>query len=112
MDVILKFVCDHSHVIIESVLTIAVLFVTIFKKKVILKDTFEIVLLTLPDLINQAETLKLKGSDKFSYVFNKCVLLIQGITHKKASQIIDEYSALINEAIENILSTPQKKGGI
>ncbi len=109
MDVFIQFVCDHSHVIIESFLTIIVLFVTIFKKKVIVKDVFEVILLTLPDLINQAETLKLKGSDKFSYVFNHCVVLIQGITHKKASQIIDEYSALINEAIENILSTPQKK---
>lgn len=105
----LNFIREHSHAIIELVLLICVLFVTLFRKKVKVHDTFEIVLLTLPDFINEAESLNLSGSDKFAFVFNKCVGLIQDLTHKKGSEVLDEYSSLINEAIENILTTPQKK---
>lgn len=109
MDVILKFVCDHSHVIIESVLTIIVLFVTLFKKKVKINDVFQQVLMVLPDYIVLAEKQFKVGSEKYSFVFNKCVDLLMSLTHQDQKKVIDTYTALIDCAIEHILSTPQKK---
>lgn len=111
MDVFWQFICDHRHAVVEFILLICVLFVTIFKKKVKIHDTFEIILLTLPDLIIEAESLHLVGSDKYSFVFNKCIELIQSLTHQSKQKIIDEYTSLIDVAIEDILATPQKKGG-
>ena len=90
MDVIWQFVCDHSHAILELILLFCVLFVTIFKKKVKIHDTFEVILLTLPDLIIEAESLHLTGSDKYSFVFNKCVEFIQGLTHQSKQKYIHQ----------------------
>ena len=111
MDVILQFVCDHSHVIIESVLTIIVLFVTLFKKKVKINDVFQSVLMVLPEYISLAETQFKDGSSKYSYVFKKCVELLMSLTHQSSQKVIDQYTSMIDSAIENILATPQKKGG-
>lgn len=111
MDVFLKFVCDHSHVIIESVLTIIVLFVTIFKKKVKINDVFQSVLMVLPEYISLAEKEFKDGSEKYSFVFGKCVQLLMNLTHLSSSKVLDQYTAMIDSAIENILTTPQKKGG-
>ena len=109
MNDFLKFICDHCHVIIESVLTLIVLFVTLFRKKVKINDVFTSVLLVLPDLINEAEASGLTGSEKYSFVFNRCVSLLTSIAHSDSKSIITKYTAEINAAIENILSTPQKK---
>lgn len=109
MQVIWQFVCEHYYAIIELVLLLSVLFVMIFKKKVKIHDTFEIVLFTLPDIIVEAESKYTDGPSKFGYVFNRCIELIQFITHQEKQKILDEYTSLVNEAIENILTTPQKK---
>lgn len=109
MDDFLKFVCDHSHVIIESVLTLVVLFVTLFKKKVKIDDVFKQVLVVLPDFIQLAEKQFSDGSMKYSFVFNKCIEFLMSLTHQDQKKVIDIYTAMIDSAIENILSTPQKK---
>lgn len=109
MQVFWQFVCDHYHAIIELVLLISVLFVTIFKKKVNINSVFEEVLGMLPYFIVEAESKFTSGQDKFGYVFNRCIDLIQCLTHQDKSKILDEYTAIINTAIENILTTPQKK---
>lgn len=109
MNEIWKFICDHSHVIVESILTLCVLFVTIFKKKVKVNDVFQSVLMVLPELISLAESKFKDGSEKYSYVFNKCIEMLMQLTHWSNEKVISEYTADIDHAIENILATPQKK---
>lgn len=109
MDDILNFLCDYGHVIAELVLMIIVLFVTIFKKKVKINDVFESVLMVLPELISLAENKFTVGSEKYSYVFNKCCEMLMKLTHKTSEQVLDEYTSLIDSSIESILATPQKK---
>ena len=109
MDSFLKFVCDNSHALIEICLTIVVLFVTLLKKKVKINDAFQSVLMVLPDLISHAELKFKDGSEKYSYVFNRSVEMLCQITHQSSKKILEEYTADLNNAIESILSTPQKK---
>lgn len=109
MDVILKFVCDNSHALIEIALTIVVLLVTLFKKKVKVFDYFQSVLMVLPEYISLAEKEFKDGSEKYSYVFGKCVSLLVSLTHSSSQKVLDQYTTMIDSAIENILSTPQKK---
>ena len=109
MDVFWQFVCDHRHAIIEFTLLICVLLVTLFKKKVKVNKVFELVLLALPVFINEAEASGQVGSEKFAMVFNRCIELLECVTHKSKKELLDEYTAPINASIENILSTPQKK---
>lgn len=109
MDVIWQFICDHSHAIVELTLLICVLIVTLLKKKVRINDSFQSVLMVLPDLISLAESKFNNGSEKYSYVFNRCIEMLMQLTHKSSEKLLDEYTAELNAAIENILSTPQKK---
>lgn len=109
MDVFWKFICDHSHAIIELGLLICVLFVTLLKKKVKINDSFMSVLMVLPDLINVAESKFKDGSEKYSYVFNRCIEMLMQLTHQSSQKVLDQYTADVNAAIEAILSTPQKK---
>lgn len=104
-----KFICDHSHAIIELVLLICVFFVTLLKKKVKVDDVFKSVLMVLPNLISLAESKYENGSEKYSFVFNKCVEMLMSLTHWSSEKVIEKYTADINSSIENILSTPQKK---
>ena len=109
MDVLWQFVCDHRHVLIEIGLTLIVLLVTLLKKKVKINDVFQSVLMVLPEYISLAETMFKDGSSKYSYVFKKCVELLMSLTHQSSQKVIDKYTSMIDSAIENILSTPQKK---
>ena len=105
----LNFIRHHYHVIAECGLTLIVLFVTLFKKKVRIDDCFKSVLMVLPSLISLAETKYEIGSDKYSFVFNKCVEILMSLTHWSSDKVIEHYTADINSSIENILATPQKK---
>lgn len=111
MNDILAFIWSHKYVLAELVLLIAVTLITIFKKKVKVSDVFTQVLLVLPSFISLAESQFTDGPSKYSFVFNKCVELLMSLTHQDQEKVIDQYTALIDKAIENILSTPQKKGG-
>ncbi len=109
MNEILSFIWAHKYVLAEFVLLITVTLITIFKKKVKVSDVFTQVLLVLPEFICLAEREFSDGPSKYSYVFNKCIELLMSITHLKQEEVIDQYTAKIDSAIENMLSTPQKK---
>ena len=109
MDVIFNFIRDHYHVIAECTLTLIVLFVTLFKRKVKIDDVFKTVLTVIPDFINEAEASYSSGADKYSFVFKRCVELLVNLTHKDSRVVLDQYTSMLNAAIESILSTPQKK---
>ena len=109
MNEILSFIWAHKYVLAELVLLITVMLITIFKKKVKVSDVFTQVLLVLPEFIVLAEREFTDGPSKYSFVFNKCVELLMSLTHLKQEEVIDQYTVKIDSAIENMLSTPQKK---
>lgn len=109
MSEFLNFIRDHYHVLIDLVLWICVLLVTLLRKKVKIKDDFSSVLLVLPDLIKLAEEKFSVGSEKYSFVFNKCVEMLASLSHRSKESVICDYTGEIDAAIENILATPQKK---
>lgn len=77
------------------------------KTKIVQKDTiFEQLLRRLPTMIRSVEEKGLTGSDKKVAVMTYAIqwLLEFGVEDTK------KYNKLIDEAIEDILSTPQKKG--
>lgn len=108
----LEFLNSNKVSLIEIGLSIIAILIVILKKKVKINGVFEMVLTVLPNFIREAE---LKFSDpgsgtvKYSYVFNKCLELLNLLTGESKQRVIEQYTTKINAAIENILSTPEKK---
>lgn len=112
MSKIIEFLNENPLIVsllVEIVLSLIVILITVLRKKVKINDVFEMVLTVLPGYIREAESKFSVGSEKYSYVFNRCIehlVLLNG--HSKESNI-KEYATKIDVAIENILSTPSKK---
>lgn len=90
-------------------LCLSLIFSVIRKRPLEVYDTIAtIVLKNLPKLINLAETTSLKGHDKVIYVMDllKQLFIMNGINFN------ENYQQLAEKAIEDILSTPQKKEAI
>lgn len=105
----LDFLSKYYELIINIVLLISVIIITLCKKKVKINNILFKLLEQLPGYINKAEQLYDKGELKFSHVFNCAVRYLVSITDLTAQEVIAKYSGVINDAIENILTTPQKK---
>lgn len=93
-----------------EVITLIVTIITMCKKRVKVDNALTAVLSKLPDLINLAENTGLDGKTKFALVFSKAIKLLADTTGKDEDTCINSYGTDINLAIENILSTPTKKG--
>ncbi len=103
------FITKYWRVLVVLVFQLVTFVILLCKKKVKIDDIFKQVLMLIPDFINIAENKFSDGAEKYSYVFNRCVELLCNLTHKSGQEIIDVYANMIDSAIENILSTPQKK---
>lgn len=80
------------------------------KRKVKVFDSpFEVVVQKVPSLINKAEQLFSSGIDKKRFVVNSCITLLSDITHK-SFESVSVYSEKFSRIVEDILSTPTKKG--
>ena len=109
MNEFVTFITKYWRVLIVLVFQLVTFVILLFKKKVRIDDIFKQVLMLIPDFINIAESKFSNGAEKYSYVFNRCVEMLCNLTHKSGQEIIDEYTNMIDSAIENVLSTPQKK---
>lgn len=103
------FITKYWRVLVVLVFQLVTFVILLFKKKVKIDDIFTSVLLLLPDFINIAEKNFSDGAERYTYVFNRCIEVLRNLTHKSGQEIIDVYANMIDSAIENILSTPQKK---
>lgn len=99
--------------VIVSVVSIVILLVKKNKVKVI-DNNFLDVALCLPLWISEAEQLYPSGhgSDKFSYVFNSALQNLVVSTGLSSKDVIAKYGTLLQKSIEDILSTPIKKGEV
>lgn len=115
MDTILKVLYEYRHLvvlvwsistfIIEAVSLLVYFILFLFRNK---SNPYveEFILEKLPGLINTAEALYDDGSIKKDYVIDAMKKLINQYFPKVCSSI---FNGFISKAIENLLSTPQKK---
>lgn len=81
------------------------------KAKVNLTDSaFEQLLVRLPVMIRQAEETGKAGVDKKAAVLTYALTWLSEITGKSSEVVLKAYSEKVDQAIEEILSTPEKKG--
>lgn len=87
-------------------LCLSLIFSVIRKRPLEVYDTIAtVVLKNLPTFINLAEKTDLKGNDKVIYVMN----LFKQLFISHGMNFNENYQQLAEKAIEDILSTPQKK---
>ena len=105
-----SFITENYHVLVVLSVQLVTFVILLCKKKVKIDDIFKQVLLVLPDFINIAEMKFENGADKYSYVFNRCLDLLQVLTKKSGQEVCSEYTALIDSAIEhNQQHKPRRK---
>lgn len=111
MNKIIEFFSVYWKEILYASSTFISLMCVIFRKcKVkVIDSAYEVVVQKIPFLINRAEFLFSKGIDKKNFVLNACVNLLADITHK-SFETCSVYHDRFSQVIEDILSTPTKKG--
>lgn len=106
MQEVYRFICAHWETILSILLTIGSVIVFILRKKpvnALLYDLTEACIMA----VKVVELTELKGLDKL----NKAVEIVNKyITIHYPDLDINNYRSIIVSIIENILSTPQKKG--
>lgn len=110
MDCLIDFLRRNWKWLLPCICTFVSFIVLLFKKKVKIKDVFSMVLMKLPSFINLAEEAASSGEEKFSFVFTACLSLLCDALGCSMAEAESKYGALVTNAIEEILSTPQKKG--
>lgn len=110
MKEILQFLENHWFEILKVLVAVVTLLILIFKKKVKVEDFFTGYLLALPGFINEAEELGLSGEAKYLKVFSRSINYLMSVSGKSLEEVTALYAKRINDSIEDILSTPQKKG--
>lgn len=66
----------------------------------------------IPEFINQAEALIVGASEKKVFVIKRCINYLADALGLSTEKIEKLYLTDISEAIEDVLSTPQKKKGV
>lgn len=110
MEKILEF-CGQNWQFLVCVLVAVfeaiVLFIRTKKSKLLL---FQDIVSSLPSFIKDAEEVGESGENKLLYVLDRAIALLEVHTGQKRSVLLKAYSDLIIDKVEEILSTPQKKG--
>ena len=102
---VLNFLIDNYQILVVLAISIANLFVCLFRKKVKVVDSvYQFILERLPTYIALAEVTLTEGKDKKSFV-------IQSILGDIAATFgsTGDYIEFISDNIEKILCTPEKK---
>lgn len=105
---ILSFIQEYWKIAVIFLIDLAILLVSIFRKRVKIVDSpKEFILRVLPGWINQAEQLYDDGVHRKSFVLS----IISSLLAKEFNiQDFEPYLDFTSDAIEKILSCPQKKG--
>ncbi len=119
MQEISKFLVDNWKLILEVILLIFLVVLFIVKKKPlkVVDSVKTFVIHALPTFIKQAEdykdvfepSRKLSGEEKMQMVLHDCYsLMVDELGIPKEDLCL--YTSWLHDAIEDILTTPQKKG--
>ena len=113
MDQVLEFLKDNWQNMTILLISVITLLVGLFRKKAKITIPLAVlddIVVKIPEYIIAAESSELKGSEKLQFVVNKCVDLLVAKLGCSRSVALSYYSDFIIGYIENILSTPTKKG--
>lgn len=107
-----EFFIENYNWMFSALFCILSLIAVILKKvKVNMQDTdFEKVLSLLPSLIIKAEKGLVGGEKKKSFVLSMALTYLCELSGKSIDEVSEIYSRRLDEAIEDILMTPVKKG--
>lgn len=108
----IDFLRENWKLILEAVVLIASVILLIVKKKPVkvLEGVINLLNRYVVSAINEAEATGLKGSDKKKYCHDILIGFAAaslGFDQERTNRLYGEY---VDVLIENILSTPQKKG--
>lgn len=112
---VLNFLKDYGNLIITGiglVVGLITLVIMLVKNKLKLTDILGKIYPVITQYINEAEELETDGKAKWCYVMQKCLVYICQITGKPIDQVSEKFRVILDATIEDILSTPQKKGEI
>lgn len=110
LDLIFEFILENWKVIVFLLLLLCDVVVAIISGNKGKANILFSLVLKLPEFINAAEKEFKDGSLKYTKVFSLAVDYLASLTGLSQSKVCAKYSMLIDTAIENILSTPEKKG--
>lgn len=112
MSVVIDFLKVYWKESIPVFCAFLTLFFSILRKTKIKKidSSFEQAIEKLPRWILTAELVFSQGNSKKEFVIDQALKFISQIDHRDYSDVSIEYSDRISDALENILSTPTKKG--
>lgn len=110
----IEFISQYGFVIIEIFIsTIAFVVLCIRKNNVVIEDTiFEKLISKLPSIISMAEREvgEKNGERKLHLVLGVAYNYLCELTNLSVEDVAKKYGKRIEDAIESILETPQKKG--
>lgn len=109
MEKFVKFCTENWQFLVAVGIAIINLLILIFKKKVKANDIVGSLLSVMPTFINDAESLGLSGNDKLQKVIMNSLEYLQKLTGDDLPTLANTYGLIIQNSVESILSTPQKK---
>jgi len=114
MNQFIQFCTQYWEYIVAGVLYLVLLIVSIFKKKIkVVDNQLTAILVRLPDIILEAEKqfpASGSGVTKFQFVLQVALKMICAESDLSIEEATKKYSSKLTSAIEDILSTPTKKG--
>lgn len=107
----IEFLLNHYLELSYIIISLVSLIVVLLKKVNVesIDTVFEQLLLRLPRMIDGAEKTGLSGPEKKDIVVSVAVQWLCDLTGRSRTEILDCYVSKIEDAIEEILSTPKKK---
>lgn len=107
---IINIVCTYIPTCLSAIGLIIAIIVAIKRNKGVTTSAFLSLVIKLPAFIADAEKAGFSdGSYKLNYVMKLSIAYLATLLSKSTDEVTEEYGEMINQAIENILSTPQKK---
>lgn len=114
MNTLWSFISQYWEYIIAGVCYLVLLIISILKKKVkVVDNQLTAILVRLPSIISEAEKefpSSGSGSTKFQFVLQVALKMICAESDLTIDEAAKKYSSKLTSAIEDILSTPTKKG--
>lgn len=110
LDLIFNFILENWKVIVFLLLLLIDVIVAIVTGNKSKSSVLCSLLIKLPEFINAAEKEFKDGRLKYTKVFSLCLTYLASLTGLSETKVCARYQRLIDNAIENILSTPEKKG--
>lgn len=109
MKAVVDYLLTHIELIVELILGIITLIVVILKKSQAGISPLSIVMEELPRFIVAAENTEKEGKEKKLLVMSSAIARLSDLSGLSVKECFEKYSETLSEAIEDILTTPQKK---